>query len=543
MLKRRFFFVAVLGLAALSAPPRLCAADAAAPTLVVRVRSIDSLLADLKYLTSVAGRGDEAKQLDAQLKKAFPKGFQGIDSKRPLGLYAFLDADGVLKESKVVVLLPVSDEKTFIGVLENFNLKPAKNDDGTYTISADNLPVPIHLRFANNYAYFSALHKSPLDKDKLIPPGKIFSESYPELISASFRIDQIPDTHRKLAIGAAEVHISSVEEEKPAGETQVQHHFKVQAAKEITKHFETVLKEGEELTVRLDVNRTARELAVELGLSGKPDSSIASTFKALGSSESAFAGLLSADAALNLIVHGALPEPLRKALGPVIDEGARTGLEKEKDPARRAQGEKLLKALSPSLKSGELDAAVTLRGPGEGKHYTLVAALKLKDGNDIDGVVRDLIKGLPEDARKLIKLDADSAGDVKIHRLDVQQAFDEDARKTFGDNPFYVALRPDALLVAGGEGGLHALKEALSVKPGVAPPVELDLSLARFVPLMGKKQKTDPAAAAQKAFGDDREHDKLHVRLEGGKALKISVKMDAAVLKFFGLMENKKSKD
>jgi len=543
MLKRRFLFMAVLGLATLSAPARMSAADApAAPTLIIRVRSIDSLLADLKYLTSVAGRGDEAKQLDAQLKKVFPKGFQGIDSKRPLGLYASLDADGVVKETKGVVLLPVSDEKTFIGVLENFNLKPAKDDDGIYTIS-DNVPFPIHLRFVNNYAYFSANHKSPLDKDKLIPPGKIFSESYPELISASFRIDQIPDTHRKLAIGAAEVHISSVEEEKPAGETQAQHEFKVQAAREITRHLETVLKEGEELTVRLDVNRTARELAVELSLSGKPASSIASTFRALGSSESAFAGLLSADAALNLIVHGALPEHLRKALSPVIDEGARTGLEKEKDPARRAQAEKLLKALSPSLKSGELDAAVTLRGPSESKHYTLVAALKLKDGNDIDGVVRDLIKGLPEDARKLIKLDADSAGEVKIHRLDVQQAFDADARKTFGDNPFYIALRADALLVAGGEGGLHALKEALSAKPGVAPPVELDLSLARFVPLMGKKQKADPAAAAQKAFGDDKEHDKLHVRLEGGKALKISVKMDAAVLKFFGLMENKKSRD
>ena len=149
------------------------------------------------------------------------------------------------------------------------------------------------------------------------------------------------------------------------------------------------------------------------------------------------------------------------------------------------------------------------------------------------------VRGIPERVRGL------PAGN--------RQVAGEDERRVEDPPPLAVEVpdRPerirDVLLclraVAGGEVGLNALKEALSVKPGVAPPVELDLSLARFVPLMGKKQKTDPAAAAQKAFGDDREHDKLHVRLEGGKALKISVKMDAAVLKFFGLMEGKKSRD
>src|SRR5207237_81410 len=123
MLKRRVLFLA-LGLVAASVPVRAADNAATSPTLIVRVRSIDSVIADFKYLTSIAGRGDEARQLDGAIKKAFPNGFQGIDSKRPLGLYASLDADGNVQDSKGVLLLPVSDEKTFLGVLEKFNLKP-----------------------------------------------------------------------------------------------------------------------------------------------------------------------------------------------------------------------------------------------------------------------------------------------------------------------------------------------------------------------------------------------------------------------------------
>src|SRR5205807_9223859 len=169
--------------------------------------------------------------------------------------------------------------------------------------------------------------------------------------------------------------------------------------------------------------------------------------------------------------------------------------------------------------SGELDAAVSLRGPSANKHYTLVAGLKVKEGSDVDSVLREMLKDMPDEVKNAVSLDAESAGDVKIHRLNVQQAYDEDARKAFGDNPLYIALRSDALFVAGGEGGLSALKEAITARPGVVPPLELNISMARLVPLMGKKHKGDPAAAARKAFADAKDKDKLHITVEGGKTL------------------------
>ena len=117
MLKRRYVYLALLGL--LAACARMQAADSSAvpPTLVIRVRSIDSLIADVKYLTSLSGRGNEVRALDAALKRATPNGFEGIDDKRPIGLYGLADQDGNLQETKVVLLVPVSDEKTVIGLL------------------------------------------------------------------------------------------------------------------------------------------------------------------------------------------------------------------------------------------------------------------------------------------------------------------------------------------------------------------------------------------------------------------------------------------
>src|SRR5438445_348886 len=99
MLARSFLFLTALGWATAFQPAPLAAADAAAPpTLIVRFPSIDGVIGDLKYLAGLAGREAESKHLDDQLKKTLPKGFAGIDTKRPLGAYGILDLDGNLQD-------------------------------------------------------------------------------------------------------------------------------------------------------------------------------------------------------------------------------------------------------------------------------------------------------------------------------------------------------------------------------------------------------------------------------------------------------------
>src|SRR5262249_13196391 len=152
-----------------------------------------------------------------------------------------------------------------------------------------------------------------------------------------------------------------------------------------------------------------------------------------------------------------LPDALRKAMGPTIDEAVKTRLAQTKDAAARELAERYAKALVPTIKEGTLDVAIDLRGPSDDKLYTAVLAGRLKNTADLDQALRASVEKLPEKEREKIKLDAESVGNVKIHRLDVSKQFDAKAKEQFGENPIYVAVRDDALFLALGENGLKAL--------------------------------------------------------------------------------------
>src|SRR5262249_52525502 len=151
-----------------------------------------------------------------------------------------------------------------------------------------------------------------------------------------------------------------------------------------------------DLRFAVDVDRKTNELALELSLTAKEKSTLAAGIASLGETPSLFGGMLGKDAPMSVLVHAALPESLRGVLGPVIDEAFRKELGKEKDEAKRQQSEKMLNALAPTLKAGELDAAFALRKAAKGDQFTAVMGMKLKDGSAVEKTLRDLVKDLPE---------------------------------------------------------------------------------------------------------------------------------------------------
>src|SRR5262249_37298770 len=196
------------------------------------------------------------------------------------------------------------------------------------------------------------------------------------------------------------------------------------------------------------------QLTADSRLSAAAGSQLSKSLEELGKSRSLFGALLKPDAALNMLVHLALPENLRQVLGPVIDDEIKKDVEKEKDAAKRALAEQVLEAIKPSLKAGELDALIQLGGPETGKTYDVLVAAKIKDGEKISEALRSVFNVLPGPEKALIHLDAEKVGSVSIHRLDAQSKYDAQAKQFFGDNPIYVAVLPEAVLIAGGPKGL-----------------------------------------------------------------------------------------
>ncbi len=539
MRTRWFLFLAVCGLVAMPTPARPAEDKVQAPTVIVRLRSIDGLISDFQYLATLAGKAEEAKQIDGFLQSwRSEKGLQGIDPKRPLGLYGTVNPG--LMDSTAVVLVPIADEKTLLGFLENFAVKAKKGDDDIYTISRDNLPVPIYARFANQYAYITAQDKAALAKEKLLDPTQVLPADHTGTVSALIRLDQLPDTLKQIVLGQMELRLAEVQDDKK-GESEAQHKVKVATMQQFGRNASLLLREGREITVRIDIDRQAQVLSTEFSVNGKPKSKLASHIAELGGNQSLFGALARPNSAASLLLHATLPAEFRQAFVTALEEEIRKGLENEKDKTKRAQATKLFNALEPTLKAGELDLGFDLRGPDANKLYSPVIGLKIQDGTAVEKTLRSIIKDLPEAGRAKIQLDAESAGAVKIHRLDAGKDFEADARRILGENPLYVAFRNDAVLLAGGPNGLSVLKEALIAQPKSVPPAQFAVSLARLAPAIEGKHK-EAVKAAQETFAKNKEADKIWITVEGGEALKARFYMDAAVLKFIVSLHEKAEK-
>jgi len=78
-----------LALIALGTATPRAAAQETPPTVVVRVRSLDTVIDHVKLLVALAGREEAAKQIEGLIKtKIGPKGLEGVDPARPLGAFA-----------------------------------------------------------------------------------------------------------------------------------------------------------------------------------------------------------------------------------------------------------------------------------------------------------------------------------------------------------------------------------------------------------------------------------------------------------------------
>src|SRR6266852_3464708 len=102
--------------AAVPAPVRSADAEKAKPpTMIVRIKSIDGLLADFNFVAKHAGYEEEAKQM-AGFVPAFLGDKDGpIDTKRPIGIYGAVSDDVI--NSAGVILVPIGEEKTFVDFL------------------------------------------------------------------------------------------------------------------------------------------------------------------------------------------------------------------------------------------------------------------------------------------------------------------------------------------------------------------------------------------------------------------------------------------
>jgi hypothetical protein len=523
---------------AFARPAEEKAAKSNKPAVILRIAPFDKLMADARYLVEMAGQAEMAKQLDATIKsKIGDKGLEGIDPKKALGAYGWIGPAGI--DSQIIALVPIADKKAFLDLLDRLSVKVEEGQDGLYTASHEKLLVPVYFRFANQYVYITAQDKDALAKEKLLAPAAVLPDDATGAVAMTVNVDQVPENLKELALGNLDNHLAAAKEKEVPNETDLQKKFRTALIDEMGKHIKSLLKDGGEVKMRLGVDAKAADLSLSMSVAGKAGSPLATSIKDLGQMRTLGASVIGPNSAMNGVLNLSLPAKLRELLGPVIEEGEKKAVEKEKDKSKRDALAALLKALEPTLKNAELDVAADLRGPGDNGLYSAVASIKVKDGAAVEKTIRQVIGNLPADQRKAIAFDVEKVGSVGIHRVTPDKT-DEQSKQVFGDNPtVYFAVREDAMLVALGEKGLGALKEALGGEAKSSKVMEIQMAMSRLAPLMAKDNKSAPEIAKE-VFGKAKEGDKIHITVEGGDALKLRLGMKAQLLEFFYKLQQAK---
>jgi hypothetical protein len=527
----------------LTAAPAVRAGDKPAtdePAVVIRVKSLDTVLENLKLLATVVGREQSALDIQGLIKaKVGDKGLQGIDLKRPVGAYVRFGKE--LEDLSGAVLIPVADQPAFLALLDNLGMKPAKGKDDIYTLQTQQ-NIELYLRFAKKYAYVTAINTENLSDKNLLDPAKVLAGTDNSVASATVRLDQIPDAAKLLAMATLEQLLEDVQGNLPGNETAAQKAFRKASTRQLSKTISDVLKEGQRARADVSVADGKKELEVKLSLAAQPGTELAKTLQQAGKAKSPFAGLMAKNAAFRGSVDVHFPEAVHDAFAKVIEEAAQKGLGDISDPAKRKQAQMLVDALLPTARAGQLDAFFGMAGPFN-NHYTMLAALKVQDGDKLGIVVRDLVaaelKNMPAEQQKKIQLDAAMAGSVKIHKFELPP--DPKTGKVIEDLPgdpnLFVAFRKDAVFLAIGPTALATLKEAVGTEQsGSAPLFLFDFNLGRMAPNLA--QTAEQKELARKLFPAGKDAP-IRLSLDGGDALTLRLTVALDVLEFFAKMKEK----
>lgn len=521
-------------------------AAAADPAVVFQTQPVGRVLNDARVIATTLAGPKEAGSIDAAIKeKLGPKGFAGLDLNRPVLGYVHLPADPA--KAVGVLVVPVTEEKAFLGFFERLTgTAPKAGDGGLYTIPAGDPGPTVVLRFGDGHAYLASGAKgggdpaAVLAKDALVPTAKLYDPADQSLLAVRVHFDRLPKELRGQAkdlLGAAKLAAGTIpfppEVEEPAGKA-------VGEALKLAERWLKLSEGAKEVAVRVSVDAAAAELGAELAVVPLPGSELGKEIAARRPTTNRFAGLVTPDAALGFTTR--LPffnDETKAAAGHGLDAAI-----KATDGFGGNAGGlfvEVLKGAKRTVATGEFDIASVVRGPDKNGLFTNVQAVAFDDPAAVEKALKTLIENdAPEEIRRAVKWDAEKIGAVRVHVLDfaklnqAQGAFGPEF-KMFGgaDAKLMVAFAPTAVYFAIGPDAAAELRRALALRPAEAPVADVVLNPSRMIKLMtvggAPARETDEIA---KTFGtDDRPVTLGHLTVTGGADLRVTGRLSIRAFK------------
>jgi hypothetical protein len=198
--------------------------------------------------------------------------------------------------------------------------------------------------------------------------------------------------------------------------------------------------------------------------------------------------------------------------------------------AAKAAVEELFKGQERTLKSGDFDLLVVVRGPDKDGHYNAILAMSFEDPTAVEKAFRKYIEtdGPPE-AIGTLKWDADKEGSVSIHTFKVNMELPATV-KMFGDEQMLAfAGSPKALFAAIGPNPVATLKEAIKAKPAPAPAIAALVNPARLAKLV-EKGGGNPLTIERSVGAEDKLLPATSLKVISGKDLTVRYAMSLRII-------------
>lgn len=546
-------------LAALLLGAGLASAEPPKPVAVVQAKPVSRLLGEFREMVRQTGgpaAGERmVKEFEQAVKDALgEEGFDGLDVNRPLAAYVALpqkDAEPKAEDARVVVVVPVTGEKEFVGFLGRLDVKAeaVKGKPGLYTLDPDGGPFPnaSHLRFTDaGWAYLTFNDGDPTDPKDLVPANDLVDEADPALLTARLFPPRVPAKLAGKLFDQLDAAADQMKQFVGFG-VQEKHWAKFfttvleQGPKLVRRYGEAVLKDATEAAVRVSFDRQTGDSVTELAVAPRAGTGLARDVAAWGKTTNRFAGLVTKDAALGVVAKAPLfAKELREIGTALTDAVAEEVKELELPEKLKAAAEEAVKGIGRSVGAGALDAAVALHGPDKDGKFALVAGLSFDDPSGLEKALRAAAKDA--DLAKDFQFDAARAGDVAVHKVPLARLLPEDARgdfeKVFGDGPAgYAAFTKDAVFVGFGAGALEHLKAAVAAKPGPAAVLDVTGNMKRLQKLAAAIDPMAGEKVAEHLGVADRAAGWLRLTLDGGERLTAKLTINVRYLPRLSALE------
>ncbi len=481
----------VLALGALVLPvATVAAADAPRPVAVFSVASIDHVMGDLAYLTSLVGRSD----VDGLIQMAVTPLMRDLDRAKPIGLLITIEGD----EPKGVAFLPAPNlEKTLKVARDRFH---AHVDDLRDGVKKLDLGKGVFLKQQGEWLFISdqPQHLANLPPDPVALLGGL-DQQYS--LAARFHVQNVPQNLRDLAAFYLHSQIDDGARSVALEDPEIDGAFLKSACQELKTAISMLFDQADQITIGWSVDSRSACMVADLQATAVDGSALAGQWSALAQSRTNFAGFLVDNAAVTFQAAARLSAQDGRKIQAVVEYlRSKALLAIQRDPNAPAALNEIvngvLDVVDRTVQEGKPEvAASVVLAP---KSFKFVAGLHVADGR----ALADAFQQLFELARQQpdvpdVRFFAARHGEIDLHMLTVPiSERDTDWRRTLGDHlDVVVGTGPQGLYFGLGDQSDQLLKEAIDRSAALGeqavPSVQLRIAAKPLLAFLASLEKAD----------------------------------------------------